>query len=240
MQNFQEQLELSSKAAEALQRIKNNRSNQKSTDELMQEAKFNLDYSRQIFEEYSDDKFSKKIHIDSYIYNQFLKNVEDESVVSQVQESLSNMLSTIKSIYEHINIEPKIYGFKKMDKNSSEDELVTESRRIIFDHLDKNYYTLSQQERSNKYKEFVAGAAYDITIHENIDVDESTEHAYKAAVINTLLENINFPFTIKSKIEELLESQIYKDVFDADTLEHLWENFQEQSFNLSRILSLTC
>jgi hypothetical protein len=240
MQNFQDQLALSSKAFEALQRIKN-RSNQKSTDELLQEAKFNLDYSRQVFEEYTDDKFSKKVQMDSYVYNQFLKNVKDEdSIVNQIQEHLELMLGTIKAIYEHINIEPKIYGFKKLDKNSSEDELVTESRKIIFEHLDRNYYNLTEQERSKKYKEYVTGNSYNITINENIDIDDSVEHSYKAAVINTLLENINFPFTIKSKIEELLESQMYKDVFDADTLQVLWENFQEQSFNLSRILSLTC
>lgn len=235
----QDQLDLSSKAFEALQRIKS-RANQKSNDELLQEAKFNLDYSRQVFEEYSDDKFIKKMEVDSYIYNQFLKNVEDEAISSQIQESIVNMTGTIKLIYEHINIEPKIYGFKKLDKNSSEDELINESRRLIFEHLDKNYYNLSSGERNKKYKDFVSEVAYMVSINEHIDVDDSTDHIYKSTVINSLLENINFPFTIKSKIEELLESQMYKDVFDADTLQHLWEDFQDQSFNLSRLLSLIC
>ena len=239
MFTFNEQVELSNKARDALQRIKN-RSSEKNTMDLMHEARSNYDYSRQAFEEYSDSKFAKKVGIDKYIYEQFLKNVQDDQLVLQIQENLGGLLNTIKNIYEHINIEPKIYGFTKLDLNSSESELVTESNRIIYEHLDKNYFALTTQERSKKYKDYVTAKSYDITISENIDVDISVEHAYKSAVINTLLENINFPFTIKCKIEELLESPQYKEIFDADTLQTLWENFQEQSFDLSRILSLTC
>jgi len=239
MYSFSDQIELSTKAYEALQRIRN-KSNEKSSEEILTEARKNLDYSRQVFEEYSDETFIKKVELDSYIYNQFLKNTEDEHVVQSVQESLSDYLATIKAIYEHINIEPKIYGFKKMDKYSSNDELVFESKRIIFEHLDKQYYNLSSEERHKKYKDFVVGVSHDIAINENLDMSESVEHIYKSAVISNLLENINFPFIIKTKVEELLESQIYKEVFDVDTLQTLWEDFHEKTFNLSRVLSLLC
>jgi hypothetical protein len=239
MYTLSDQLALSTKAYEALQRIKS-RSNEKTTEELMQEARTNLDYSRQIFEEYTDEKFFKKIEMDSHIYNQFLKNTEDNNIVQHVQENLSNYLATIRAIYEHINIEPKIYGFKQLNKNSSEIDLVTEAKKIIFEHLDKSYYNLSSSERQKKYKDFVVSSSHDIAVTENLDIDDSVEHVYKAAVINSLLENINFPFIIKSKVEELLESQIYKEVFDVDKLQDLWENFHEQSFKLSRIFSLLC
>ena len=234
-----EEVAFTSKALEALQRIKS-RANQKSEADLLHEAKQNYDHSRQVFEEYSDKGFQKKVEMDTYIYNQFVKKLEDDESVASIHEHVAMLLSTMRAIYEHINIEPKIYGFKKLDNNSSESELMTESNRIIFEHLDRNYYNLTTQERNQKYRDYVVGTSYQVTINENIDVDNSVEHVYKAAVINTLIENINFPFTIKSKIEELLESQMYKEVFDADTLQQLWEDFQDQSFNLSRILSLTC
>lgn len=239
MYDLKTQVEFSNKARDALQRIQE-RKNEKSASDLLLETKLDYDYSRQVFEEFTDSKFVKKIEVDKYIYESFLKNVENEEVLNQVNTQLGEMLDTIKSIYEHINIEPKIYGFKTLTAQSSEDELISESRRIIFEHLDRNYYLLTTPERDRKYKDYVIGRSYDITINENIEVDESVTHAYKAAIINSLLENINFPFTIKCKIEELLESQIYKEVFDADTLEALWESFQEQSFNLSRIFSMTC
>ena len=127
-----------------------------------------------------------------------------------------------------------------MDKYSSDNELIAESKRIIFEHLDKQYYNLSSEERQKKYKDFVVGASHDIAINENLDINDSVEHVYKSAVISNLLENINFPFIIKTKVEELLESQIYKEVFDVDTLQNLWEDFHEKTFNLSRILSLLC
>jgi len=238
MISFNDQLEFSSRAHEALQRIKS-KNNEKTTSELLHETRMNLDYSRMVFEEYSDEKFSKKIELDSNVYNQFLKSASEDTS-QYVQEILSSYLGTIRAIYEHINIEPKIYGFVKMDKHSSNNELLNESRRIIFEHLDKHYYNLSSDERQKKYKSFVVGISHDITINENIDIDESVEHTYKSAVITKLLENINFPFTVKSKIEELLESQIYKEVYDVDTLEKLWEDFHEQTFSLSRVLSLLC
>lgn len=239
MYSFSDQLALSTKAYEALQRIKS-KSDEKSTQDALTEARMNLDYSRQVFEEYSDERFTKKVELDSYIYNHFLKNTEDGAVVNTIQETLSDYLATIKAIYEHINIEPKIYGFKKMDKYSSDAELVSESKRIIFEHLDKQYYNLSSDERHKKYKDFVVGVSHDIAINESLDMAESVEHVYKSAVISNLLENINFPFIIKTKVEELLESQIYKEVFDVDTLQTLWEDFHEKNFNLSRILSLLC
>jgi hypothetical protein len=141
-------------------------------------------------------------------------------------------------IYEHINIEPKCLGYKGLTLESSEEELNSEAKRLFLEYIDKNYYNLSMEERERKYKAYVNQKAYDIVATENTDIDETVQHIYKAAVINNLFENLNFPFSIKCRIEELLESQIYREVFDAETLQVLWEDFGNKSFELARIVSM--
>ncbi len=234
--NFNEQIQISAIANEALTRIRNKR-NEKTTEQLLEETRTKFDYSRAAFEEYSDDAFIKKIKLDTYIYENLLKQCP-EDVLPQIQEHFSTYINCIKAIYEHINIEPKLCGFTRLSLENSETELNQESRRIIYEYLDTNYYKLSPSQRVSKFKDIVISEAKNLVITENISVNESVEHVYKAAIMSNLLENISFPFIIKSTINDLLESKEYRQIFDAEKLEVLWESYQQELSSISRILSL--
>ena len=228
--NFNEQIEISAKAAEALDRIRSKR-NIQSQDNKHQ------DFSRIVFEEYSESAFIKKIKLDTYIYENLLTEC-DEQYLPQIQEQLVLYVDSIRSIYEHINIEPKLVGFNKLTLESSENQLNQEGRRIIFEYLDKNYYSLNQAQRSAKYKSQVIHEAKDLVISDNIEIDDSVSHVYKAAILSNLLESVAFPFVIKNTILELLESESYRQIFNAEKLEELWSNYNENLSSISKILSL--
>lgn len=239
MLTLNEQIALSNKAREALDRIRN-RQTIKSTSDVITEARTKFDYSRAVFEEFSEEAFESKVKFDAYIYNQFLKECKEDQL-NVIREHLAELLNIVHDIYEHINIEPRIFGSNnvKLIKEGSEDELNSEAKRIIYEHLDKHYYKLTTAERHTKYKAYVTETARQLVINENIDIDDAVSHIYKATVIQNLIENINFPFTIKCKIEELLEDSTYKEIFDAIKLQEHWENYKTKSFDIARILSVT-
>lgn len=234
--NFNEREELSAKAAEALQRLRDKKT-EKSSQQILNENQTKFDYSRAIFEEYSDSGFITKTKLDAYIYESLLSNCLEEHL-GQVQDHLSSYISIIKNIYEHINIEPKLSGFTKLTLESSENDLIQESRRIIYEYIDKNYYSLSPSQRSTKYKDYVINEAQSLVINDKIDIQESVDYIYKSTILSNLLEGVAFPFTIKCKIEELLESDIYKTVFDVDKLQTLWEQYNDELTDISRIFAL--
>jgi hypothetical protein len=234
--NFNEQLEISEKAREALDRIRS-RKNEKTTQELLHETRMNFNYAKAVFEEYTDDSFVKKVKFDSYVYENLLKDCPEENL-PQVQQKLSTYLGFVQNIYEHINIEPKIHGFNRLTLESSQNDLSNEGRRIIYEHLDNNYYSLSSNQRAAKYKDSVINTAKDLIINEDLDVADSVEHSYKSAIIANLLESIAFPFVIKNTINDLLSSPSYKEVFDSEKLEELYEGYNSELNDISRILSL--
>ena len=104
--------------------------------------------------------------------------------------------------------------------------------------MDKNYYSLNQAQRSAKYKSQVIHEAKDLVISDNIEIDDSVSHVYKAAILSNLLESVAFPFVIKNTILELLESESYRQIFNAEKLEELWSNYNENLSSISKILSL--
>lgn len=231
---FTNKMQLSTDAYNALKRIRSNKAEEVSLEQKYIKPK----RQAQIFEEYSDAKFENKVNIDINIYNQFMKGITEEQLVG-VKSLLANMLETTKSIYEHINIEPKIYGFKQLSVDSSEDELQLESKRLLNDHFNKMYYSLTSAQRYETFKDVVVEMAYEYVSEDKLPLADATEHAYKTTIIERFIKTINFPYLIESKINELMESDMYGEMFDRDRLTDLTEQFDEQLRVLSRVFATT-
>ncbi len=196
-----------------------------------------VNYAKFVFEEYSDEYFENKVKIDSAYYNVLLDkltNVHQESV----QTILGTLLQTVKMIYETINIKPKIYGLQRIqDLNENTEAIKQSASRIISDFVNRNYYKLTQEEREVKYINRIKQISKDLILNENIEPKDAVAFSLKAAVIEDLLEHINFPMTVKNEIESNLTSTEYAQMFDPQVLQNSWDQYHEQAINFSKIIA---
>lgn len=234
---FTDTHKLNKTSYDALKRIRQNKERTSSLvlendNKIVAKQKFNL-----VFQEYSDEKLQEKITLDGYIYNKLLENLNSEESEA-VSTLISEMMITVKDIYKFINIEPKTVGFNHMSSADSKNSLVIEATNIINNHINKEYYSLSKEEKIKKYKDSVVHLAHQVVLEEGIDPQEAINHCYKSIVIERLLENVNFPFIIKHKIEEVFEDDMYNDFFNINELRELKDTFESQIKNISRVMSV--
>jgi len=219
----------------ALERIKTTRELQQLEENKKHEYKPNL--TKIFLEEFDIDAFENKIKFDVSYYNVLLNRL-DESNGEDAQTLLIDLFKNVRSIYEHINIKPKIYGINRLATLNETDDVIYESAsRIIHDYINNNYYKLTNEEKHKRYFEQVKDATKDLIISENIDADEAVEYNVKIAVIQSLIETINFPMVIKNEIEKSLISEEYGDMFEQEELNNLWLEFKNKSINISKIIS---
>lgn len=230
---FTDTYKISKTAYEALKKIKNNSSIEESSklsDNAISKKKYNT-----VFNEFDNDKFNQKIALEMYVYNNLLDGI-NESEKEYVTDLISNMLNDVKSVYEFINIEPKLSGFKNMTPSNSKKELINEAQNIIDNHFKIEFYNLNKNERERKYKDIVVNMTYDIVESDHVSIDDALEHAHKSVIIESLIHNLNFPYIIRHKISEVLEDEMYNDFFDVDELRKSVERFEEKNKQLSRII----
>lgn len=230
------QLDLAEKSLNALNKLKANQ--QEVLQEQTDKAKMpKINYAKFIFEEYDDSSFEKKVTMDASYYDVLLSRLE-ESQHEAVQTILAGMLSTVKAVYETINVKPKIYGLQRLNGlNESKNNIQQSASRIISDFISRNYYRLTQEERENKYMSRVKHTSKELILNEGVDPKDAVAFALRTAVIEELLEHINFPMTVKNEIETSLTSTEYAQMFDPTVLNDLWDKYQEQALNVSKIVS---
>lgn len=196
------------------------------------------DFSRMIFEEYDEKFFEHKVKLDSIFFKSFFKNLE-ESHVADVRNILATHFDTIRQIYEHVNIKPRVYGFNIMTSLNDSDKVLEESAtRMINDYVNQQYYSLSSEERENKYFNTVKPIASEMIIKEHIEETEAIQFGTKAVVVKDFLEKISFPMTVRNRIEEDMIDEGYGKIFDQDKLRNLWDVFQEQTMNLAKVIAV--
>lgn len=232
---FTDTQQLSSKAFDALRRIKTSKIEESNTTSnktsKIAKKKYNL-----VINEFDKDKFITKTKFDSYIYETLLEGFNDNQK-ENIATIVNDIENTIKQIYEFLNIEPRIVGFKNMDVNDSESKLLTEAKSIVNTFVNKEYYSLTNQERTVKYKPAAVQMAYDLVVQENLDPNEAIEHSYKSLVIENLIDNIHFPFIIKHKLNEVFEDELYNEFFDVTELHELHDNYIEKRNQLARLVA---
>jgi len=230
------QFELAEQSLAALNKLQQNK------QALLQEQEEKrrlpkVNYAKFVFEEYDDDSFETKVKMDASYYDILLSKL-GEPQQEAVQTILGSMLATVKGIYETINVKPKIYGLQRLNGlNESKNNISQSASRIISDFITRNYYKLTQEERENKYMGRVKHTSKDLILTEGIDPAEAVSFALRSAVIEELLEHINFPMTVKNEIETSLTSTEYAQMFDPQVLNDQWDKYQEQALNFSKIVS---
>lgn len=232
---FTDTQKLNKTAYNALKRIRENK--EKNTSLVLESASTTRAKFNSLFSEYSDTRFKEKVALDSYIYNKLLENIQ-ESEREQVSTLITEMLNDVKEIYKFINIEPKNIGFVNMSSADSRNSLVIEASNIINNFMNKEYYSLTKHEKTRKYRDTVINFAHNIVVEEGLDPQEAIDHSYKTAIIENLLNNINFPFIIKHKINEVFEDDIYNDFFDIGELHNLKESVEIKIKNIARVISV--
>ena len=204
--------------------------------EETKKAKSKTMYDRYIFEQYSDTAMTDKLKHDSAYFNILFENIaEDKSPLANTL--LIDLSKTIKSIYEYIDIEPRSIGMKAISLNENDDIISENATRIINEFIDVNYYSLSQEKRDTKYKNYVIAESESLVLESSIDPVEATTFCYKCAVMESLIEKISFPEIIKFKIDETMTSDIDQQVFEQTELIDLWSEFQIKTKKLSKLIS---
>lgn len=233
---FTDQADLSKQAYEALSKMKNKQKGEQVQEELIQESFKKYDYGRKVFEEFELKDFKTKVTLESNIYSALLKDL-GETQLEGVQKLIGDMLNNVRAIYEHVNIKPAGTIFGSVTLESSDDDIEVQSKKIVNDHFRKEYFNLTQEQLESKYRSSVEAMAYDLAIEENIEVDDALDHSYKAIIFESLLTKINFPLTAKGRVEDLIQSKEYGDFFQQEELTNLYDNFKEQTRDLSRIFA---
>jgi hypothetical protein len=235
MFNLEEHSKLSVLSQGALDRIRNTRELSELEETRKHTVKTN--FSKSILEEFDNDMFNKKIKFDTAYYNVLLNRLEEDQS-SNIQILLGDLLKTTRQIYEHINIKPKIYAINRLVTLNESDEVIYETAsRVISDYVNINYYKLTNDEKHARYFESVKLQAKELIINENVTTNDAVEYSMKIAVVQSLLETINFPMVIKNEIEKSLISEEYGDMFEQEELNTIWNDFKNKSLNIAKIIS---
>ena len=232
MHDINSRLKLAGAAQGALARLQANRN--APVEESSRTMK--LDFQRQIFEEYDESSFEDKVKLDSMFYRMMFRRL-DEEYVEPVRMVLTKMFETTKEIYEHLNIKPRLYGFQWTSLNESEDILEESALRMINDFVNQHYYSLTQEQREERYLHPVRKLAGDAVISEGVNEEDAIKYATKAAVMQQLIERVNFPLAVRSNVEELLTDENYGKIFEQNRLREIWDLFQEQCYDISRMVA---
>lgn len=189
------------------------------------------------FEEFDPILYESKMRIDLMYYNQLLQNL-DESKTRQIEPIISSLYKIINEIYEFVNIRPEIYG-KKIDENiltESIDNTNTKLTNVIYDYIDRNFHSLTIQQRQNKYLEKSRETIKNL-ISEGVNPDTAIGFGIKMTLMEDLLKSIAFPFAPWSRINYLTENEDYGAVFDQDKLINLVESFERKIKNLAKVVA---
>lgn len=196
----------------------------------------NIVYSKYIFEQYNDSSMEHKLKQDSAYFNVLFENI-DEKDIKLANDLLTGLSKTVKSIYEHINIQPRSVGAQAIALSESDDIIEKNATRMINEYIACNYYKLSQNDRDTKYKEFVIAESEALVLENSVDANEAIEFCYKAAVMEGLVERISFPDAIKYRIDDIMMSDIDKQVFEQTELLDLWSDFKLKAKKISKLIA---
>jgi hypothetical protein len=194
-------------------------------------------YSKYIFEQYSDGGMEYKLKHDATYFNVLFENIEqkDEKLANDLLTELSK---TVKSIYEHINIQPRSIGAQAIALSESDDIIEKNAARVINEYVTRNYYKLSQEERDAKYKDSVIAESEALVLEHSVDAEEAIEFCYKSVVMEGLIERISFPDAIKFRIDDIMTSDIDKQVFEQTELLDLWSDFKSKAKEISKLIAI--
>ncbi len=226
-------MDLMKDAKEALIKIQESKEKKKDHFQIIQEGIQKASAGSDFFEAYDPLFWEGKVKVDMLYFDQFLQKLEE---TDELYTALGNYFKNIRQIYEFVNLKPEIYGkgltFEILEK-SNEAQKQTLSN-IIYEYFDKAFYSLTPEQRSDKYLETSRELAKAL-ISEGVNPEEAITYSTKVNIVETLLTKIAFPFAVKARIDYLIESDDYRKVFDQEALVELVESFNKKVHNIAKI-----
>jgi hypothetical protein len=219
----------------ALQRINEARAKKLNPLEVIQEGIQKATAGSEFFEPYDSLLWEGKVKVDMLYFDQLLQKLEESE---QIYSALGNYFKNIRQIYEFVNLQPEIYG-KGMDytilekSNEAQHQLLS---NVIYEYFDKSFYSLSVEQRKQKYLEESRELAKKL-ISEGVEPEEAISFSTKVSIVETLLQRIAFPFAVWSRINYLTESDDYRKVFDQEALVELVDSFEKKIGSLAKVVA---
>lgn len=230
-----DKFKLQQKAIDALEKIKNEKHIYEQSSTKLPIYKPNkISY---VLESYDHDSFSNKINHDIYYYKVLLNKLEDGRDKDKIINEIYELYDIINEIYKEIDTKPQVYGMKQFEGLTSSESLEKEAHRIISEHIDKNYYSMSIQERDKKYKDETINLANLLVEEEQIDIDTAVQLAQKKIILENLLNKVAFPLIVKGRLDEMLTESKEDQFFDNSRLFELYEDYTKRLDRLSLLLA---
>jgi len=199
--------------------------------EGLQKASFGSDF----FEPYDALLWEGKVKVDMLYFDQFLQKLDESDAL---YAALGSYFKNIRQIYEFVNLKPEIYGkgltFEILEKSNEVQRQALST--IIYEYFDKNFYSLSPDQRSHRYLETSREFAKTL-ISEGANPEEAITFSTKSNIVESLLTKIAFPFAVKSRIDYLLESADYRKVFDQEALIELVNSFDKKVQAIAKVVA---
>lgn len=219
----------------ALQKINESKSKKKGHLEIIQEGIQKATAGSDFFEAYDSLLWEGKVKIDMLYFDQFLQKLEESE---QMYSALGEYFKNIRQIYEFVNLKPELYGkgidYTILEKsNESQHQILS---NIIFEYFDKSFYSLSSEQRKEKYLEESRELAKTL-IAEGTEPEEAITFSTKVCIVENLLQKIAFPFSVWSRIKYLTESDDYRKVFDQEALVELVDSFERKATSMAKIVA---
>lgn len=223
-------------SSQVLKRINESKNYKKPLHEQVRDAKNKIDTGRLFFEEYDVCEFKNKMKIDLMLFEQLLQKLDSEQTL-QVEPIISKLYNKVREIYEFTNINPEIFGrLTTAILSESAESAKSILSKHIYTFLDNKFYNLPVSRRDQKYKDKIGPISSQL-MTEGVECKEAVEFALKTCISQELIESICFPFSIKSRLDYLLENEGYAEIFDQDKLKGLYESYLSTVRNISKIIA---
>ena len=208
--------------------------NEKTLEEQAKAIEKKFKRSQSLYEEYDPAKFETKARVDLLFFEHLCQNLPE---IENMELLIGKFYRTTKSLYEMVNMKPETH--KMLSTNllvESYDDQQETFRKIVSEHINNNYYRVNPKERKEKFltesQEYAT-----MLIEKGLDSDQSIQIAVKASLMESLIRNVAIPKFVQKRIKYLCEDQDYGKVFDQDHLKNLWEEFNLQTKQVSRVIA---
>lgn len=219
--NVDDNYEIMMESKQTLRRVKSAKKNLKKDlfVEAVEAAK-RYDSGSHFYEVYDSADFEAKSLVDMLYYKQLFNKIEEnEQHISKIESLLTTLTRNVKNVYEITNLKPEIYGnnINTSILESSENESSSKIAKQIYEYFDQNFHKMNVKTRNEKYYNESVQISKKLII-EGLNTEEAIQYSIKCVVMEGLLRKIAFPFSIQSRINYLIESDIYQKVFDSQRL----------------------
>lgn len=211
-----------------------NKGKTKTLEEQAVEIKKRFKKTMNLYEAYDPAKFETKTRIDLLFFEHLCQGLPE---VNKLETMVSNYYKTTKSLYEMVNRKPINHKMLSTSLLAESHEKQEETfAKILSEHMNNFYYRLAPEKRREQYlnesQEYAS-----MLMEKGMETEDAIRMAVKACLMESLIRNIAIPKTIQKYIKYLCEDEDYGKVFDQDRLKNLWESFEKQTKNMSKIFA---